>query len=75
MPLIYNSQKYTTAEIQHDSCFFFFLFTVFSEFSTPSKIYYSYIAKKKKNLKIGTRRKNINLSFFFRKLEFLATGL
>lgn len=23
MPLIYNSQKYTTAEIQHDSWFFF----------------------------------------------------
>ena len=71
MPLIYNSQKYTTAEIQHDSCFFFpFLFRVFSEFSTPSKIYYSYIAKKK-NLKIGTRRKNINLSFFSRNFSFL----
>lgn len=51
--------------------FFFFLFTVFSEFSTPSKIYYSYIAKKKKNLKIGTRRKNINLSFFLGNLSFL----
>ena len=50
--------------------FFPFLFRVFSEFSTPSKIYYSYIAKKK-NLKIGTRRKNINLSFFSRNFSFL----
>lgn len=57
MPLIYNSQKYTTAEIQHDSCFFFFLFTVFSEFSTPSKIYYSYIAKKKKKSQNRNQKK------------------
>lgn len=51
--------------------FFPFLFRVFSEFSTHWEIYYSYIAKKKKNLKIGTRRKNINLSFFSGNLSFL----
>lgn len=40
MPLIYNSQKYTTAEIQHDSlCFFFFPFYLeyFLSFLPPEK--------------------------------------
>ena len=71
MPLIYNSQKYTTAEIQHDSCFFSpFYLEYFLSFLLPQK-YIIPTQPKKKNLKIGTRRKNINLSFFSRNFSFL----
>lgn len=73
MPLIYNSQKYTTAEIQHDSWFFFpFYLEYFLSFLPTEKyIIPTQQKKKKKNLKIGTRRKNINLSFFSGNLSFL----